>query len=416
MKNIYKNIINSAIISLILFLGVSLVHAETVQTEMVSMDLVSSETSEEKDVAREGDAGEDVVVNPLATGGIVIDPDSDGDGLEDGTESSNGVDDDCDGTEDECLRDSKMIACTADAKMCSDGSAVGRVGPQCEFAACPGEDDGAEKMDFTLTPDRVEATMADTGDNNTIENVEEPKENRAGYIKFGDIKGESTDTADHDDDGHGDTGDTKELTSQDRLDTDDDGDSLGTDDEETAGAKSSKPKEIVVVGSKIREAIANGGEIRGWDPVKKEVILKVQDIKTEEDVADYAGALLASSEEIETISIEGSEVRMTSRQPVKLFGLFGVSMEQRVQIFGDPDFEDAGVEVKVKFPWWSFLAKKTISADDIENTFDEELRKQIEVADSSIGQDQQEVRQFQMMSNIMKTSHDTMMSIIGNMR
>ncbi len=29
------------------------------------------------------------------------------------------------------------IACTADAKICPDGSAVGRVGPNCEFAACP---------------------------------------------------------------------------------------------------------------------------------------------------------------------------------------------------------------------------------------------------------------------------------------
>lgn len=30
------------------------------------------------------------------------------------------------------------VACTMDAKICSDGSSVGRVGPRCEFAACPG--------------------------------------------------------------------------------------------------------------------------------------------------------------------------------------------------------------------------------------------------------------------------------------
>jgi putative hemolysin len=29
------------------------------------------------------------------------------------------------------------IACTADAKLCPDGSAVGRTGPDCEFAPCP---------------------------------------------------------------------------------------------------------------------------------------------------------------------------------------------------------------------------------------------------------------------------------------
>ncbi len=29
------------------------------------------------------------------------------------------------------------IACTQEAKLCADGSAVGRTGPNCEFAACP---------------------------------------------------------------------------------------------------------------------------------------------------------------------------------------------------------------------------------------------------------------------------------------
>jgi hypothetical protein len=32
-------------------------------------------------------------------------------------------------------------ACTMDAMMCPDGSAVGRVGPSCEFAPCPGGGD-----------------------------------------------------------------------------------------------------------------------------------------------------------------------------------------------------------------------------------------------------------------------------------
>lgn len=31
------------------------------------------------------------------------------------------------------------VACTMEAKLCPDGSAVGRTGPNCEFAPCPGE-------------------------------------------------------------------------------------------------------------------------------------------------------------------------------------------------------------------------------------------------------------------------------------
>ena len=31
-----------------------------------------------------------------------------------------------------------QVACTMEAKLCPDGSSVGRSGPRCEFAACPG--------------------------------------------------------------------------------------------------------------------------------------------------------------------------------------------------------------------------------------------------------------------------------------
>ena len=36
--------------------------------------------------------------------------------------------------------DEEPVACTMDAKICSDGSYVGRVSPGCEFAACPKEE------------------------------------------------------------------------------------------------------------------------------------------------------------------------------------------------------------------------------------------------------------------------------------
>lgn len=35
--------------------------------------------------------------------------------------------------------DGESVACTLEAKLCSDGSYVGRQGPNCEFAPCPGE-------------------------------------------------------------------------------------------------------------------------------------------------------------------------------------------------------------------------------------------------------------------------------------
>ncbi|GEM_PF-1923464 len=47
------------------------------------------------------------------------------------------------------------VACTADAKICSDGTGVGRTGPYCEFAACPDDVDVTERL-----PDAVVCTDA----------------------------------------------------------------------------------------------------------------------------------------------------------------------------------------------------------------------------------------------------------------
>ncbi len=33
----------------------------------------------------------------------------------------------------------ESVVCTMDAKLCPDGSYVGRTGPDCQFEACPGE-------------------------------------------------------------------------------------------------------------------------------------------------------------------------------------------------------------------------------------------------------------------------------------
>lgn len=41
------------------------------------------------------------------------------------------------------------VACTMDAKLCPDGSYVGRQGPNCEFTPCPGENSSSNTNDTT---------------------------------------------------------------------------------------------------------------------------------------------------------------------------------------------------------------------------------------------------------------------------
>ena len=38
-----------------------------------------------------------------------------------------------------CVKDKGTVACTLEAKLCPDGSAVGRMGPDCGFAPCPAQ-------------------------------------------------------------------------------------------------------------------------------------------------------------------------------------------------------------------------------------------------------------------------------------
>ncbi len=42
------------------------------------------------------------------------------------------------------------IACTQEAKLCPDGSAVGRTGPECEFAECPSTSDSTDSTTVAL--------------------------------------------------------------------------------------------------------------------------------------------------------------------------------------------------------------------------------------------------------------------------
>lgn len=57
----------------------------------------------------------------------------------------------------------KTVACTLEARICPDGSAVGRVGPKCEFAACPSSTpskSGSCKPNFPVEVNSPELTAS----------------------------------------------------------------------------------------------------------------------------------------------------------------------------------------------------------------------------------------------------------------
>ena len=267
-------------------------------------------------------------------------------------------------------------------------------------------------------------------DSNETDSLTDPGQTQEGadvFIKLDDIKGESGDDGDPDqpiiignipnEDEDAESGaqhnqtDLEFIRERDSAlpgwGADADAD-ISSSEQDSSAAK--KPKEIVVVGSKVRDAAAKGVEVRGWDPISKEVILKTEDIITEADLTDYATALLVSTEDVSSISVHGDVVGLTFDQSVKLFGLFPVAMTHQIDVSTDPD--EVG-RVKVRFPWWSFLTKIDISSDEIKDAVEEELDRDIAAKeDVDVVGTAQETRQFQMLSNTMKVLHDTAMAII----
>lgn len=56
------------------------------------------------------------------------------------------------------------VGCTMDAKICPDGSAVGRTGPRCEFAACPESSTGLGTLEVVALLGPICPVMRDPPD------------------------------------------------------------------------------------------------------------------------------------------------------------------------------------------------------------------------------------------------------------
>lgn len=169
-----------------------------------------------------------------------------------------------------------------------------------------------------------------------------------------------------------------------------------------------KAKEIVLIGSKVRKDVEDSNVVvRGWDPEKKEVTIHPEDIKKGEDFLDFVGATVLSDKNIESVSLDPKKTIMKYDQPAKLFGFIPISLTAQVELEG----KDI---LKVKFPWYTFLTKSNA----------QKVRKEIDVLSlawgaSAEGGDtglQDRARKFQIVSNILKATHDSSTASVGNIK
>lgn len=150
---------------------------------------------------------------------------------------------------------------------------------------------------------------------------------RAAFMKLGDIKGESTDSS------------------------------------------ATKPKEIVVVGSKVR----------GWDPATKEAVLGIapqtpDDVKTDEDLAFYGARIIAETSgqpgiaEWEEIILVGGTVSVKIKQPGRFLGFIPLGLPSTLEVSQGSESEG---RLKVKLPWYRLFFGGTSSEADFSTAWAE---------------------------------------------
>lgn len=150
------------------------------------------------------------------------------------------------------------------------------------------------------------------------------------------------------------------------------------DIEEEAESSKSKPREIVVVGSKVRdEQVAqvdsffdiwidagedrnaapdsffdifiDAGEERSAPDSFFDIFVDVSD----EDVQLQAISVAQADENVEEVDVTQESVRVDHRETLRLFGIIPIETSRSIIVQTDPEATD---RVKVQFPWWSFLA------------------------------------------------------------
>ena len=199
-----------------------------------------------------------------------------------------------------------------------------------------------------------------------------------------------------------------------------------------------KPREIVVVGSKVRGEGVPQLVAPSEDVSPASFFDVFVNIGGEDDLKLYVVATVQSDENIEEVTLSDKEVSVDYRTTIHLLGFISVKTTQRATItFGGSGADSAPDKfgrVKVSLPWWHVFGRKEVRARDLRVAIEEELESKWKVSefDAVSGADAEaadrpsenialyftkvQAQAFQLLSNIMRTKHDTAKSSINNVR
>lgn len=156
-------------------------------------------------------------------------------------------------------------------------------------------------------------------------------------------------------------------------------------------------------------------KVRGWNPKKKEeIVAHPEVVKTAADLKIYTEAIALTDPAIKGIKIKENALEVESVEHGKLFWFIPVEMSSNVVVrFKLQDSTSDPVEVRL--PWWHVFVQKSVSPIELETeitgAFDPS--KWEKIGSSDFGRASATIR---LVSNIMKTKHDTVKNSISNVR
>jgi hypothetical protein len=89
-------------------------------------------------------------------------------------------------------------------------------------------------------------------------------------------------------------------------------------------------------------------------------------VRSEQDLQNFAKGVLVEDANMEEISLNFEKIKTSYRMPAKFLGILNGSLSARTEV-------DAEGRVKVQYPWYSFLFKKSVSAEDLQASLDAEI-------------------------------------------
>ena len=153
-------------------------------------------------------------------------------------------------------------------------------------------------------------------------------------------------------------------------------------------------------------------EMRGWDPKQKQEFLATvkahAEVQSGQDLENFARGVLLQDENVEELAVEEEKLVVKYLSRGKFLGFIPLSFTQTVEL--DTDGDDMG-RVKVRMPWFAFLLRADVSAEELENELginEKWMRASWNAAEIA--------EAFNILTSVLKTKHDTAMAAIQNIR